>query len=132
MRSMLYLAGVLGAMMLSGCTAPPEPVVVTTPRTPPRPDRADWPLVVVGPADAAVRHAVTYYPSAGQRATRGELRGLHDPEARVLAVLNGERPGNWNGDNAGALITEPVMAGVDTVLLPVRMVLTPPWVEQKR
>ena len=132
MQSKFYLAVLLGAMMLGGCAAKPEPVVVAMQRTQPRPDRADWPLVVVGPADAAVRHASAYYPSAAPRVPRGELQGLHDPEARVLAVLNGERPGNWNGTNAGALVTEPVMAGVDTVLLPVRMVLTPPWVAESR
>jgi hypothetical protein len=103
-------------------------VVVESRRHEPRPSRAQWGLVVVGPAEDGVRHPVAYYPSAGARVSRPDLRAYHDPEAQVLAALSGEEPGNWSGANAKALVAEPVLAGWETAWLPVKLVVNPPWV----
>jgi len=94
----------------------------------PRASRSGWGLVVAGPADGSVRHPVAYYRSAGERVDRPGLGSYHDAEARLLAALSGERPGHWNGPNAAAAVTEPVMAGLETAWLPVAMVVKPPWV----
>ena len=94
-------------------------------------DRSSWPKIQVGPERGSSKHFPIYYTD--YPADRPEAAiNFDDPyEAKLEAALAGTKDhGLFDGHHALQLISQPTKFGLDTILLPVRMVITPPWTQQ--
>lgn len=86
--------------------------------------RSQWEPVVIGPADGRTAHQPWYFNDCpiGQSHIQPA-----NPEAAFEQYVD-DGPGTvFTADNAKAAATQPLKAGLDLLLLPVRAILTPPW-----
>ena len=84
-------------------------------------DRADWPQQTIRIQAAQVQHEPTYRTATPIIASSQRASGSWPtPDTAVRTHVN---------NNAAALngVLQPVGAGVDILLLPVEMIITPPW-----
>jgi hypothetical protein len=91
-------------------------------------DRSHWPKLKPRAEVGATYHGPVYYKD--YPADRQEPKvNFSDPlEAQLQAALSGTRDhGLIDGHHALQLLSQPVKFGLDTILLPYRMVVTPPW-----
>ncbi len=94
-------------------------------------DRSQWPKIQVGPERGITPHFPIYYTD--YPADRPEAQvNFNDPqETQLEAALTGSKDhGLFDGHHALQLLSQPSKVGLDTLLLPVRMVITPPWTLQ--
>ncbi len=88
--------------------------------------RQDWTPIVVGPAPATVEHLPTYYKDRRLGITYSDVLAQPTLAQQVEAALeSGEA--TFTRNNFIGLAAEPLGFAIDTILLPVRMILTPPW-----
>lgn len=94
-------------------------------------DRSQWPKIQVGPERGITRHYPIYYTD--YPADRPEAQvNFNDPqETQLEAALTGNKDhGLFDCHHALQLLSQPSKFGLDTILLPLRMVIAPPWTEQ--
>jgi len=91
-------------------------------------DRSRWPKIQIGPDRGTTAHNPYYYTD--YPADRPEpMIDFNDPyEVQLEAALAGSKNhGLFDGHHAFQLLSQPSKFALDTILLPVRMVITPPW-----
>ncbi len=90
-------------------------------------DRSAWDVVTVGPADGRTLHWPVYF-----RDCPYEAKPVNPvtPEAAFEQYLSGDTHDGWSACNAAAAATQPVKFLFDLAVLPVRLVIEPPLVNQ--
>lgn len=92
-------------------------------------DRSRWPMISTGPESGATRHYQTYHhdrPIWNEEYPFGGFR-TGNQEQRLHWALEGQETGGWSVPNVLGLVAQPVNFGVDTAMMPVRLILRPPF-----
>lgn len=88
--------------------------------------RDHWSTVVVGPEDGTVSHLPIYYEERRLGITYSNVLEQPTVEAQLeTALASGEV--TFNRVNYINTFTDPIAFAIDTALLPIRAVITPPW-----
>ncbi|MCE9590804.1 MAG: hypothetical protein K8S99_09805 [Planctomycetes bacterium] len=91
-------------------------------------DRSYWERITIAPYSGKTTHPPSYYKEYGLSAKHEKEPTLDDQtEAELNATLDGARAGGWNATNSANLFIDSLGWGFDTVALPVRAVMAPPW-----
>lgn len=91
--------------------------------------RAEWATTVVHPVDGSVTHGPIYFTTPADDDLPTPL-AREDLEQRYSLAMRLDEQGTLSTDNLGRLATEPVRFYVDALLLPVRLIVSPPFSEQ--
>lgn len=89
-------------------------------------DRSHWTKVTVGPADGQTTHYPIYFSDYPLDAPVPNLSNLPDTQAQLEAALQDPGAGHYNQANLQGMAIQPLKAGFDLLVAPVRMFMDPP------
>lgn len=89
--------------------------------------REEWPLLVVEPVDAGIDHGPTYFGRDDRLSDDVDVLGAGTLEERLNLALDSSTAQGLTGASFGRTFTEPLQFAADLILLPVNLVLQPPF-----